>query len=337
MESVMDDSNASGGFSRVRSLAMTAALMVGIAALAATAGYVVAGGLGAAVMLGLAVFSSYGGARYADRYVLRAMGARPLSPVEAPAAHNAVRDLSLRAGIPMPRLFVFPSDRPNAFTVGRDPTQASIAVSSGLLRRLDARGLTAVLAHEMAHIRHRDILLQSFAATVTQMLRSTGRLLGGLVFFMLPLVVLFAPKLLVVFALFAVAPLGALLLQNALSRQREFAADAAAARLSGDPLGLAAALARIDADNRSLLSRLFGFVPRGGTPLHSHPATEDRVARLREMARGMGSRPAVAPHVQPIRTAGNRVLAPIRVIRGHRTVPGRTARRVRSRQFRFVG
>ena len=319
---------------RLRTFGTSIALLAGIAAIAAGAGYLLAGELGALAAVSLALISGIGGSRYADRYVLRAVGARPLSPFEAPAVHNAVRELTLRASLPMPRMWVFPSAQPNAFTVGRDPEHASIALSSALLQRLDARGLAGVLAHEIAHIRHRDILLASFAATVTQMLRSMGRALGLFVFLAFPALLLFAPKMLVLWALFTIAPLAALLLQNALSKQREFAADAAAARLTGDPAGLANALRQIEQANRPLLARLLGLVPRSGSPLHSHPATADRVERLGRM--GDVAQPFEAPHVEPIRRSSQRSSAPIRVLPGHRPVPGGRIRRPRVNVWRFV-
>ena len=319
---------------RLRTFGTSLLLLAGIAAIVAGAGYLLAGEGCAVAAIVLALASGIGGSRYADRYVLRAVGARPLSPFEAPVVHNVVRELTLRASLPMPRVWVFPSAQPNAFTVGRDPEHASIALSTGLLQRLDARGLAGVLAHEIAHIRHRDILLASFAATVTQMLRSVGRALGLFVFLAFPALLLFAPKMLVLWALFTIAPLAALLLQNALSKQREFAADAAAARLTGDPQGLAGALRRIEQASRPLLARLLGVAPRGGSPLHSHPATDDRVARLSRMH--TSAAPFEAPHVEPIRHAAQPRSTPIRVLPGHRSIPGRGVRRPRVHVWRFV-
>lgn len=330
----MDQSTTMTTISRFRSLATSGVFLAGIAVLAAAVGYILFGGVGAVGAVLLAAVSGYGGARYADRYILRAVRARPIDPFEAPGLHNILGKLTAEAGLPMPRLFVFPSSQPNAFTVGRDPHSASIALSTTLVQRLDPRSLTGVLAHEVAHIRHRDILLASFAATVTQMLRSMGRAIAlvGVVAF--PVLLATAPKLLVVWFALALTPLVALLLQNALARQREFAADAEAARLTGDPMGLAVALRRIEQSQRSLLVRLLGFAPRGGTPLHSHPAIEDRVARLHRMA---ASAPVFeGASVEPIRPLRPRVGRPIRVLPGHRPVPGYRARRSSPYASRFV-
>jgi heat shock protein HtpX len=320
--------------SRLRSGAASGVFLAGIAVLAAAVGYILFGAIGALGAVILAAASGYGGARYADRYILRAVRARPIGPYEAPGLHSILGQLTHKAGLPMPRLYVFSSSQPNAFTVGRDPRSASIALSTALMQRLDPRSLAGVLAHEVAHIRHRDILLASFAATVTQMLRSMGRavaLFGVLAF---PVLLVTAPKLLAVWAALALTPLVALLLQNALARQREFAADAEAARLTGDPMGLAVALRRIEQSQRSLLVRLFGFAPRGGTPLHSHPATEDRIARLRRMETSRTAFDTVT--VEPIRPLKPRVGRPIRVLPGHRTVPGYSARRSSPYASRFV-
>lgn len=330
----MSQSTTMTTISRFRSLATSAVFLAGIAVLAAAVGYILFGGIGALGAVILAAASGYGGARYADRYILRAVRARPIDSFEAPGLHSVLGRLTAKAGLPMPRLYVFPSSQPNAFTVGRDPHSASIALSTTLVQRLDQRSLAGVLAHEVAHIRHRDILLASFAATVTQMLRSMGRAIAlvGVVAF--PVLLVTAPKLLALWFALALTPLVALLLQNALARQREFAADAEAARLTGDPMGLAVALRRIEQSQRSSLLRLFGFAPRGGAPLHSHPATEDRIARLRQMET---SRTAFdAARVEPIRPLRPRVGRPIRVLPGHRAVPGYRGRRSSPYVSRFV-
>jgi heat shock protein HtpX len=331
----MNHPTAMTTISRFRSLATSAVFLVGIATLAAAVGYILFGGLGALAAVALAAASGYAGAQYADRYILRAVRARPIDPFEAPGLHSILGQLTQTAGLPMPRLYVFPSSQPNAFTVGRDPSSASIALSTTLVQRLEERSLTGVLAHEVAHIRHRDILLASFAATVTQMLRDLGRAMALLGVVAFPVLLITAPKLLVVWFALGLTPLVALLLQNALARQREFAADAEAARLTGDPMGLAVALRSIEQSQRSLLMRLFGFAPRGGTPLHSHPATDARIARLHRMKRTQT--PHMGGRVEPIRPLKPRVGRPIRVIPGHREIPGYRARRSSAHARKFVG
>ncbi len=329
------------GWQRVRrrweAALATWTLIAALAGLAAAAGTLVAGDVGAVIALGAALGSTLLGTPYMDRYLLRRLGARPLDEREAPRMAGILRDLARRAEVPVPSLWLVPGRSPNAFTIGRDPATASVVVSTGLLERLDARSMAAVLAHEVAHIRNRDILLQSFAASITSMLRSAGRAMGLLVLLAFPILVLTMPRALLLWALLTVAPMLALLLQMALSRQREFAADAEAARLTGDPEGLAVALRRIDTAEGSPLRWLLG--PRGGgdvaTPWSSHPATAERVARLRAMASAGPVEEAASPTphrrrsvarpaaLRPLRP----VYVPIRVLPGHRPVPRVTSRR----------
>lgn len=271
-------------FRRIANALPTAGLTLAILGLMAGAGALVGGWLGALVALALALFASSAATRYADRIVLRAARARLLRPWEAPHLHALLSELAARSGIPTPRLWLVPSRRANAFAVGRDPATANVAVTVGLVEALDARGLAGVLAHEVAHIRYRDILLSSLAATVTAILASAGRWMLTITVLALPLFLLWAPKVLLATALLVMAPVAAVLLQAALSRQREFAADEEAARLTGDPLGLAAALDDIDATQRPLWWVLFGLRPaEDDHPLRSHPATPQRVERLLSM------------------------------------------------------
>ncbi len=294
---------------RLRATAATVALVAGLVGLAAAAGALLAGRWGALIAVAFAAVSGYAGARAAAGYVLRAAGARPLHPREAPVLFGILRSLSARAGIPVPRLWLVPAVQPNAFTVGRDPGSAHVAVSAGLLRALDRRELAGVLAHEVAHIRRRDILLTSFAASVTSLLASARRGIGLLLLLAFPLLFVIGPQLLAVWALLALAPVVAVLLQAALSRQREYAADAEAARLTGDPLGLAAALRRLAGHQRSWLATVLGRVPPDElrSPWHTHPPSALRIQRLEALA-GQ-SLPAV-PRPAPPRLAAVRPTHP---------------------------
>jgi heat shock protein HtpX len=281
--------DATGLEARLSSLFWTVILLAGLLGLAGGAGFLLAGRAGAIGAMIVAVMSSYAAARYADFYVLRAFRAEPISPWEAPDLWRLLHGLADRAGVPVPRLWLIHSERPNAFTVGRGPRSASIAVTSGLLQKLDFRNLAGVLAHEVAHIQHRDILLASFAATVTSLLASLARVTWLILLFTFPLFVLWAPKALLGAALLGVTPVLALLLQAAISRQREYAADATASRLTGDPLGLAHALHRLqefENARRSLLRLLFRRpqVEEMGSPLQTHPPTRERIDRLVAMA-----------------------------------------------------
>ncbi len=271
----------------------TLAFLAAMVALAGWVGFLVAGRPGAFVALALAIGSSYVGSRHADLVLLRRVHARPISPAAAPQLWSIVRSLAERAGVPAPRLWLMPSDQPNAFTVGRDPEHASIAVTHGLLQALDSRELAGVLAHEVAHIRNRDILLMSFASTITAMFASMGRPLWALILFAAPLLLVLSPGILVLAALFGLATIGALLLQSALSREREFAADTTAAWLTGDPVGLATALRRIERSNTTFWRLLFGGLSQdeSASPFQSHPPTSERVARLLSTAQARDALP----------------------------------------------
>ena len=222
------------------------------------------------------------------RMVLRLYGARPLQPVEAPRLHELVAELARRADLPRPpRLYYVPSRVMNAFAVGRRD-DAAVGVTDGLLRQLNLRELAGVLAHEISHIRNNDMWVMGLADMMSRtadMLSLFGQLL---LFVNLPLllfgqvriswlailVLLFAPSLIA-------------LLQLALSRTREFDADLGAVTLTGDPEGLASALSRLERQQRSWLGRILLPGRREPEPslLRTHPATEERIARLRALRR----------------------------------------------------
>ncbi len=218
---------------------------------------------------------------------MRLFRARPLTPDEAPALDQLVGDLSRRAGMEQPpRIYYLPSDVMNAFTAG-SPREAAIALSDGLLRRLDWRELSGVLAHELMHLVNRDTRLMAFAdltSRLTGFLSLTGQVL---VLVNLPLLILgettlpWAPILLLI-----AAPTLSTLVQLALSRSREYEADLGAVAITGDPLGLASALVKLESVQQTLLGRLFHPLPRIPDPsmLRSHPPTEERVRRLIELA-----------------------------------------------------
>lgn len=247
----------------------------------------------------LALAMNLGAWFFSDRLVLRMSHAVEVSPAEAPELHAIVEELSANAGIPKPRVYVMHEAQPNAFATGRNPEHGVVAVTEGLLGILDRRELRGVIAHELAHIRHRDILVSSIAAaaatTITYLAQalSFGAMFGhssdrdeesGSA----------AGALLAI----VVAPLAATLIQMGISRSREFVADEGGAAIAGDAEGLARALrkleiaaGRVPAEVAPATASLFIVNPFGATRsmarlFSTHPSTEERVERLMAIARG---------------------------------------------------
>jgi heat shock protein HtpX len=249
------------------------------------------------IALCLALFMNLGSYWYSDKIVLSMYRARELSPGEAPQLHRMAEELAAAAGIPAPRLFLVPEEAPNAFATGRDPEHGVIAVTSGIVKLLDAEELRGVLAHEMSHIANRDILIQTVAAVMGSAITAVAYMLRFAAFFggrgangrdgANPLSALFMAVL---------APLAAALIQMAISRSREYLADDTGARLSGRPLALADALAKLDGYSRRIpmhvnpsTENMFIVSPLSGGGLaglfSTHPPIRERIVRLREMAR----------------------------------------------------
>jgi heat shock protein HtpX len=232
---------------------------------------------------------------FSDKIVLKMYGAQPIGEAEAPVVHRIVRSLATRAGIPMPKLYLIPSEAPNAFATGRSPQHAAVAVTQGILRIMDERELEGVLAHELSHVLNRDILISTVAATVAgaiSMLANMaqwGMMFGGSrdeegrstnpIALILTIIL---------------APLAAMLIQMAVSRSREYQADASGARLTKNPHGLASALAKlgqatriVPMDANPATAHLFIVNPLTGRSLMNlfatHPPLEDRIARLEAM------------------------------------------------------
>jgi heat shock protein HtpX len=249
-------------------------------------GELIGGANGLVFFFFIAVVMNFVSYWFSDKIVLRMYGAREVGP-EHPL-HRMVARLAQRAGLPMPRVYVIPDPSPNAFATGRNPSHASVAATEGILQSLSESELEGVMAHELAHVKHRDILISSVAATIAAAIMMASR---SLMFFggrsdddegSNPLAML---------AMIILAPLAAMLIQAAISRSREFSADAGGAEIVGQPHGLANALRKIDAiahrvplDANPATSHMFIVMPLSGRGLlkmfSTHPPTEERIAAL---------------------------------------------------------
>ena len=273
----------------------TMMLLSALTALFMALGYTLGGGAGALIALlvaaGMNLFTFWN----ADRIVLSMHDAVEVDAGSAPEFYGVVRDLAQRAGLPMPRVYLIDQPHPNAFATGRDPAHAAVAATTGLLSMLTREEVAGVMAHELAHVKNRDTLIMTMVATIAgaiSMLANFGLFFrggdnenghGNLAAGLLAVVV---------------APFAAMIVQMAISRTREYAADAAGAEISGDPHALASALAKISgkaamipnpvAQRNPAAAQLY-IVPSHVSELFStHPATEKRIAALHEMAGGMG-------------------------------------------------
>jgi len=257
-------------------------------------GYLVARGAGVVIALVLSVLMNFGGYWFSDTIVLKMYNARPVAQAEAPGLYDAVADLSQKAQIPMPKVYVIASDAPNAFATGRNENHAAVAVTSGLLHLMSRDEIEGVVAHELSHIKHKDILISTLAATV-----------AGAVVLLSRWSVFFGSDeggLLGAVAIAVIAPVAAALVQAAISRSREYEADAGSAAITGNPQALAAALLKLSAAGRQkplqanpATAHLFIVNPLSGETIMSwfstHPPIEKRVARLLAMqSAGSGER-----------------------------------------------
>lgn len=277
----------------------TIGLLGGLTALIVLIGGAVAPGL-IYVLGAVAIAINLGAYFFSDRIVLRMNRARPIGPGEDPRLERMVAELADRAGLPMPRVYVIDDPAPNAFATGRNPAHGVVAVTTGLRRLLTERELRGVIAHELAHIHNRDILIASIAAMLASLvsLIATAVQWGALAFGGARDERDGGPGLLGTLALILVAPLAATLIRLAISRSREYGADAFGARISGDPEALASALAKLERGNARVplhtvgdspaTASLFICAPLSGNAVASwfstHPPIADRIDRLLALA-----------------------------------------------------
>ncbi|MEK7832631.1 MAG: zinc metalloprotease HtpX [Acidobacteriota bacterium] len=279
----------------------TMMLMAVLTALVVWVGQALGGQAGLIIALLFAGVMNFASYWWSDKIVLRMYGAQEISERDAPELFRIVSDLTSRAAMPMPKVYIIPDQTPNAFATGRNPQHAAVAVTEGLLRMLDRRELAGVLAHELSHVQNRDTLVMTVAAAIGGALSMLANmamwsslfggssddeeegsgLMGGLLGII-------------------VAPIAASLIQMAISRSREFMADEAGAQMTDDPLALASALRKIEGWSQQVpmhsgnpaTAHLFIINPFGGMSasgllrlFSTHPSTEDRVSRLESMTR----------------------------------------------------
>jgi heat shock protein HtpX len=274
----------------------TALLFIVLTVLFISAGYLVGGQGGASIALALALAMNLGAYWFSDKLVLAAYKAKEIGEQENPRLFRIVRQTAQLAGLPMPKVYIVPNPTPNAFATGRNPQHSAVAATQGILDLLDDDELTAVMAHELGHVRNRDILVGTIAATLAGAITYIGYMAhwmpfmgggddddrGGNIVVMLLVAIL--------------APIAAMLIQMAISRQREFMADKSSAEISHKPRSLASALAKLHSMNRRIpmqtnpaTAHMFIVSPLSGKSFSAlfstHPPVEDRIARLEEFAR----------------------------------------------------
>jgi heat shock protein HtpX len=276
----------------------TVALMAALTALLMWIGDLVGGRQGMWLFLVIAGAMNFFAYWFSDKVVLSMYKAQPITPSQAPEVYGIVQNLVAKSDLPMPRVYLIPSESPNAFATGRDPQHAAVAVTQGILRILNREELEGVLAHELAHVKNRDTLTSTIVATIAGAITMLGRSAlffgggrrdgdrgGGN-----PIAGILAIVL---------APIAAMLVQMAISRTREFAADSTGSKVSGKPLALASALRKLERGAQAMpmgmaneaTAHQFIVNPlRGGMAglFSTHPSTADRVARLEQVARSMG-------------------------------------------------
>jgi heat shock protein HtpX len=267
----------------------TTILLATLSGLLVVLGFALGGANTALLFLGISLVFNLAMYWFSDKIALASARAKPISEQEAPGLYQMVRELTTRADLPMPRLYMIPSDQPNAFATGRSPKHSAVAVTQGITKLLSEDELRGVISHELAHIQNRDILTQSVAAAI-----------GGAITYIAYMLLWFGGDdesplgLIGSLALVLLAPLAATLIQLAISRQREYSADATGAQISGSPESLASALLRLEEGAKAIpmqvnqatepLYIVKPFSGGGFAKLFStHPPIEERVRRLRQM------------------------------------------------------
>lgn len=274
----------------------TTILMALLTGLMVAIGGAIEGSTGAMIMLVISLGMNFFSYWFSDSMVLKMYNAKEISESDSPQLFNIVKNLAQKAELPMPRVYIINSDVPNAFATGRNPSHAAVAVTTGIMRALDANEISGVLGHELAHVKHRDILTGTIAASMAGVISLVANIVqwgaifgtrsddrGGVIGTLATIII---------------APLAASLIQMAISRSREYDADKTGGELCGNPLYLASALEKIEyyaqhatlENSNTSTAHMFIVNPLEGASVKlknlfsTHPATEDRIAKLREQA-----------------------------------------------------
>jgi heat shock protein HtpX len=272
----------------------TTILMASLSGLLVVIGALIGGPSTAAVFLGIALLINFFSYFFSDKMALAMSRAKPIEESEAPRLYQIVRELTTRAELPMPRLYMIPQEQPNAFATGRSPKHSAVAVTQGITKLLSEDELRGVLAHELTHVRNRDILIQSVASSI-----------GAAITYIAYMLLWFGDDdnsplgAVAQLAMFLLAPLAASIIQLAISRQREYAADAGGAEICGNPESLASALLRLEQGASAMPMQvnqaaepLYIVAPFKGKGIQglfsTHPPIEERVKRLRQMRPSLG-------------------------------------------------
>ena len=276
----------------------TTILLAVLTAMLVFAGDALGGRIGAITALIFAGIMNFVTYWFSDKIVLMMYRAKPVTEADAPELYAITRDLTMKAGLPMPKVYIMGNDTPNAFATGRNPGHAAVAVTTGIMRLLTREELTGVLAHELAHIQNRDILISTIAATIAGAISYLAHMAQWAAMFGGTRDNEREGNPIALIVMMIVAPLAAMIIQMAISRSREYGADMGGARICGNPLSLANALRKLEYANKRIpmvganaaTSHMFIVNPLSGGSLlrlfSTHPPIEERIKRLEAMAGG---------------------------------------------------